>query len=111
MTVSVTLGSQQALHAALVILWWGRKTADMEKCRQNQAEVIHSLEGSVSWGKINQNGPTELRDNNMHACYSYWVIEKYLWVSWARFTDVILGGTFIIFAIKKGLSCKSLISL
>lgn len=73
--------------------------------------MIHGLEGSVSWGKINQNGPRELRDSNMHACYSYWVIEKYLWVSWARFTDVILGGTFIIFAIKKGLSCKSLISL
>lgn len=37
-TVSVTLGSQQTLRAALVIMWWGRKTADMEKCRQNQAK-------------------------------------------------------------------------
>jgi len=37
-TISITLGGQQTLHAALVIMRWGRKTADMEKCRQYQAK-------------------------------------------------------------------------
>lgn len=37
-TASAMPGSQQTLHAALVIMRWGRKTADMEKCRQNQAK-------------------------------------------------------------------------
>lgn len=59
--------------------------------------MIHGLEGSVSWGRINQNWPRELRDSNMHAYYSYWVIEKYLWMIWAGFTDAVLGGAFIIF--------------
>lgn len=37
-TASATPGSQQTLCAALVIMRRGRKTADMEKCRQNQAK-------------------------------------------------------------------------
>lgn len=111
-TVSVTLGSQQMLHAALVVMRWGRKTADMEKCRQNQAEWFMAWKALCPGERLIKNWPRELRGSNMHACYSYWVIEKYIWMSWARFRDAILGGTFIgFFAVKKGLSCKSLISL
>lgn len=111
-TVSVTLGSQQTLHAALVIMRWGRKTADMEKCRQNQAKWFMAWKAAVSWGKINQNWPRNLRDSNIHVYYSYWVIEKYLCMGWATFTDASLGGTLLFFfAVRKSLSCKSLISL
>lgn len=37
-TASATPGNQQTLRVALVIMQRGRKTADMEKCRQNQAK-------------------------------------------------------------------------
>lgn len=75
--------------------------------------MIHGLESSVSWGKINQNWPRELRDSNMHAYYSYWVIEKYLWMDKLGQIHRCCFRMYIyyFFAVKKGLSCKSLISL
>jgi len=75
--------------------------------------MIHGLQGAASRGNINQNWPRKLRHSNIHVCYSYWVIEKYPWMGWARSTDAILRGTLLLlfFGVRKGLSCKTLISL